>query len=224
MDLHGDSASLGLLLVLGLYGLVFLSIEYLQARRPIDGELARKSTHIVGGFLAAALPIALSRPQIIGLGLVMAVAMATSKRWNLFRSIHRRDRQGHGEVWFPLGIALLALIEPTNDLRYICGVLVLSLSDALASIIGLKFGKKKYYLVTGHWKTYLGSLTFFVSGLVILSLVFTNLAGLGLWSHLWLYAVISGCLTLTEAISHSGIDNVVIPLITALLLRLASLG
>ena len=210
--------------LLGLYGLVFLSIELLQAKHPIDSELARKSTHIIGGCLAASLPIFLERWQIVGLGVVMALAMGLSKRWNFFRSIHHVNRKGHGEIWFPLGVALLAIIEPTNDLRFISGVLVLGISDALASVIGIRYGRRKYFLVNRHWKTYLGSSVFFISTFVILASVFGTLAGAVFAEQAITYAAISLVLTTVEAGSHSGIDNGIIPAATALLLRLAKLS
>ncbi len=216
--------SIEILGVLGLYGIIFIGIEALQAKHPIDSELARKSTHIIGGFLAASLPLVLQRWQIVGLGLVMALAMGLSKRHNLFRSIHRKNRKGHGEVWFPLGIALLAIVEPSSDLRFISGVLVLGVSDALASIAGLRYGKRKYFTLGQHWKTYLGSTVFLLSSAAILVLVFTNLAGIPLHQGIVRYIFVALTLTAIEALSHKGYDNFLLPVSTCVLLRLVGLA
>jgi hypothetical protein len=59
---------------------------------------------------------------------------------------------------------------------------------------------------------------------MILATVFGSLAGLVFKDNLLNYATISLALTTLEAVSHSGIDNGLIPVATALLLRLAQLG
>ncbi len=214
-----QTSTLNLILVLGLYGCIFGVIEYLQAKRPIDSELARKATHIVGGVFAAALPIAFSRPFIAAFMVGLALVMWVAGEKQLFHSIKSTHRAGRGELWFPIGIAALALLE-SNDLRFVCGVLVLGISDALASIIGLRLGKRKYYLINNHWKTYVGSSVFFLSTITIISLVFNSLAGISLYANVVPLIIISLVLTLLEALSHKGQDNLLLPLSTALLLGL----
>lgn len=201
--------------VLVVYAFVFVFVERLQRKKLIHGEISRKLTHIVGGFVAALLPLVLPRWYVIGLMLMTAAAMLVEKKFQFFKSIHSILRHTHGEVLFPLGIALVVLIEP-QAWRITYGILVMGVSDALASVVGIRYGKKRYTTLDGHWKTYLGSLTFFVCtlGIGVAGLMIGE--GYTLLSSLWPAAIVAAVLTIVEAGSSYGIDNLLIPTVAAL--------
>ncbi len=210
---------LELIIIAVFYLVVFIVIENMQRRRLLDGELTRKFTHIVGGFLAAGLPALLTRWQIVGLMLVMAFAMLYSKRRRLLRSVHEVLRTTHGEVLFPLGIALLAIVEP-EAWRFSYGVLIMGVSDALASIVGFRYGRRKYNVVGTHWKTYVGSTTFFACSALIGVAAISIGGELPLSESLWPAIVSAGILTLIEAGSSYGLDNLLLPTAAAISLHL----
>ena len=128
--------------------------------------------------------------------------MYISKNKNIFGSIHSVNRNTLGEVYFPLGILITALFFPINNV-FVYGILVMSLSDGFASIFGQKFGKRKYSFLRAH-KSYVGSLAFFVTTLIITLAMFRNVSLLGA-------VMVSIVLTALEGCLSDGLDNLFLP-------------
>jgi phytol kinase len=103
------------------------------------------------------------------------------------------------------------------------GILVMGYGDGLAAIIGQRFGKEKIHHLTGK-KTYAGSMTMFlVSVIVITGMTWRykyewirHLPGLGT------AIVIASISTAVEAMTPMGLDNVTVPIGTAVLLEIVS--
>ncbi len=93
------------------------------------------------------------------------------------------------------------------------GILCLGYGDGLASAIGMKFGKHQYTIFKGS-KSVEGSLTMFFSVIIVLYLYLTLMNGIEALDCILALALLS---TLTEAISPHGLDNLFIPILTALL-------
>ena len=174
-------------------------------RRVGPHELLRKSVHIGDGLLVAALPLLVSFRAIAGIALLFTGAMALSRRLRVFTVVHDAGRRSYGEVFYPLGIALLATFFP--DWRpFLYGVLVIALADGLAAPVGLRFGRRK--LPGG--KSVAGSATFFAVSLS---------AGLVLLGRDGIATAVVAAILLTaaEACMRHGVDNLVLPPLAALL-------
>lgn len=198
------------------YGLLFVIAELLAARYKPSREVARKFGHILGGAAAALLPFVLTYDQIAILGLVMVPAVFFSRRLGIFKAVHGVQRSTHGEIYFPLAIALCAILFP-HDLLFVYGVLVIGVADALASLFGQRYGHKKYHVFGGH-KSYLGSLVFFMATftigfLLIPAFTHTQFITAAVWS-----AILAAALTCVEAGSHKGLDNLFVPLVACALM------
>lgn len=194
-------------LLVATYFLALFSVLELIARKvKLNIEVSRKLAHIIAGVSAAFLPLVMPFSSIIGIALLFLVVMLVSRRAKLFRSIHDVKRQSYGELLFPLGVALTAWLFPIAHI-YTYAILIMSVSDGLAGLLGSKFGKMKYTLGSAH-KSYIGSTVFLITALVI-----------G-FSFSWSYSIIaiSLVLTLVEAASTRGVDNVLLPPVAALLL------
>jgi len=98
---------------------------------------------------------------------------------------------------FPKGIAVPAL-------------LILSISDTLAALIGIPFGKHKFLK-----KSLEGSAAFFISTLLILGIYFPE--------TLLINIFVAAIVTLAEAYPMNLDDNFLIPILSGILLSLASL-
>ena len=98
---------------------------------------------------------------------------------------------------FPKGIAVPAL-------------LILSISDTLAALIGIPFGKHKFLK-----KSLEGSAAFFISTLLILGIYFPE--------TLLINIFVATIVTLAEAYPMNLDDNFLIPILSGVLLSLASL-
>ena len=202
--------TLKLIVITGLYGLVFIGLEMLAAKYKPDAELARKLAHILAGVGAVLLPAFLTYPEIALMGVILVIGMTISMRRQIFTVVHGVIRNTYGEIYFPLSITLCALIFP-NLLFYTYAMLVLGISDAMASLVGQRFGRHKLSLL-GSVKSYEGSGAFFVVTTLIGMLLLLTLTPVSL---LWASLISIGSaavLTVAEAIGGKGLDDLFVPL------------
>lgn len=184
------------------YSIFFLLVELISRKSKLSKELSRKIVHIFSGTSVAFLPFAMTLTEIIYLSLLFIPIMYFSKKINFFSSIHQVKRITYGEVYFPLGILLTAFLFPQRSI-YMYGILIMAISDGLASLVGQKYGKKKYKIVNSY-KSYVGSITFFVTA-VLIGLLFTK--------SFLLVILLSGVLMIIEAVISGGLDNLILPII-----------
>ena len=132
-----------------------------------------------------------------------------STRNNYFFTIFTRPieyRNLSGASWVVIGAALTTLIF--NEKTAIIGLLVLSLADSAAAIIGLKFGKT--YLFN---KSLEGSAAFFIVAFLIVFYLSPAFFLINL--------IVVSAVTAVELFSTARMnDNLFIPLVTAFILTL----
>src|SRR5262249_49757421 len=105
---------------------------------------------------------------VLAVAALVAVRTVKSLRGSLGSVIGGVERASWGEVYFPVGGALVFFlsrhapdVSPVQRILLYCiPILCLTLADALAALIGLRFGRLRYPTVEGH-KSAEGSLTFF---------------------------------------------------------------
>ena len=199
---------------LALVGALFMGlcvgVEVLARRVSLSSELVRKLAHMSSAVFAAFLPLVLSFAQIAALGLAFALVMAMSVRLQIFRSIHGVSRTTYGEVFFPLGIAALAILCP-RPLPFAYGVLVLGLGDGLAALVGGRLGRRVVPLLQTS-KTLWGSGTFLVVCFVLGTLLLGS-AGVPLLYALAAAAAMAIVLTPVELYLTHGLDNLALPVL-----------
>ncbi len=208
-----------------LYGLLFSGTELITRWLKLNKEMSRKVVHILAGVSAGLLPLFMNFHEIAVLSLLFIPIMFISKRQNIFSSIHEVKRHTYGEVYFPFAILITALLFPRTYI-YMYGLLIMGVSDGLASVIGQRYGRHPYRLLGAH-KSYEGSLTF---GLTAFGLGIAMMLSLGVTL---LPAIILSCLlaivlSAVEGSLTHGLDNLVLsPLSSGCLLaalKLFSLG
>lgn len=195
---------------------VFLA-EYLGRKNILGKESSRKIPHIVTGlaiaFVAFFIDMRIMEPLLV----VDALAVLIVYRFNLLPFSRAVDRLTWGELFFPLGLIGAAFIS-SDKWVFIAAVLVLGLADAAAALVGRALGKHKYKIFN-HTKSLEGSTAFFITALIILAaIIFIIPSGL---SVAWL-AVIALALaaTIVEAITPWGMDNLLLPILVATLLKI----
>ena len=195
--------------------IVLVTNEIIYRKKKIHGEISRKFIHIVIGSFVAFWPFFLSWRDIQFLSISFLIVVLISKKINLFKSIHSVKRSTIGEIFFALSVGGISLIVQ-NKWIYLIALLEMSLADGLAAIIGynLKIGKR--YKVFGHQKSVSGTLTFFITSIILLSIYAKYTHG-NIVSPIYLiYALIA---TFLENISVGGLDNLTIPFFIALVLK-----
>ena len=206
-----------ILAVLVVFGLLMIS-EYLWRIRKIRSEFTRKFVHITVGTFVAFWPFFLSWHYIELLSVAFLVVVSFSRLLYIFHSIHRVPRKTHGEVLFAIGVGATALIthEPWV---FMVAILHLSLADGLAAVVGTHYQRPGKYKVLNHTKSVLGTLTFWLVSVLILSVYVLLHGPRDLWPVIiWLPPLAA----LIENIGIGGSDNLLVPVVVAVVLRLVS--
>lgn len=193
---------------------ILIFSEYLSRAKQIHAELTRKLVHVAVGTFVAFWPFFLSWREIQWLSLAFFAVICISIKYNIFSSIHAVKRSITGELLFALVIGLLALIS-TNKWIFMAAMLHLSIADGMAAVIGLGWGDKNSYKVFGRTKSVAGSAAFLVSSYLILAIyaLFSH-AGTSVATYIWLPLIA----TLTENLAIQGTDNIIMPMLIALVL------
>jgi phytol kinase len=196
---------------------IFALTEILYRTTSIAPEWTRKLQHISVGLLASCFPWIFSSPrEVLFLGLIMAALLLPSKK--LLTSMHSVQRHSLGELYFTLSTVILAfLTHGLSPLFYFIPMLTLTCSDSLAALIGSTY-QRATYSIQGHVKSLEGSTVFFVSTFLTVHLPLLFLSTVNHLQSVVIAVVIAFVTTLTEALSRKGIDNLLIPLMTFLLL------
>lgn len=199
---------------------LFGAIEFIYSKFKISKELSRKLIHIFSAIIIAILPIWLNYFEIGIVATMFVPVLWLSKKYNIFKAIHTGERSTLGEVYYPLAILIICIVQPTY-LAFLYVVLVLGISDGLAAIVGKHFGKKHFSILGSH-KSYLGS-TFFGLSATIIGLALLYFFGSLSLISIFLMIAISLLLTLIEASASNGLDNLLIPIFGLLAIWLARL-
>ena len=178
-------------------------------------ELSRKIVHIGSGFV---LPLAwfVQIPTVVA---VTAAATATlvafiNHRWRLIPAVEDVDRSSYGTVAYGLSITLLLIwFWPHHPDAVVVGVLVMALGDGLAGLIGRQI-QSPNWSIAGQTKSLLG--TSVMAG-VSFSVLFMTATWMGLSPQLWSFTLITGIAVLLEQFSILGLDNLSVPIVTAIL-------
>ena len=194
-----------------IYGLLFLSFEVLQKTTFLSSGATRRMIHITSALIALSFPKHLTLNQILFICLFFLVFLLVSKRIALLESIHKVERKTWGEIYFPIGIALMAwAFLPAHVRNYEITVLIYGISDVSANLIGTHYGKHSFSIFKCK-KSWEGSTAFFISIFIILTIFRISLP---------IAAGISLVTTLAEGFSPFGLDNLTIPMVISILFAL----
>lgn len=193
---------------------ILILAEYLSRAKRIHAELTRKLVHVAVGSFVAFWPFFLTWRTIQLLSLAFFIVVCLSIKFNIFRSIHAVQRNVMGELLFAIVIGVLATIC-TNDWVFMIAMLHLSLADGLAAVIGIGWGENNSYKVFGKAKSIAGTLTFVVVSFVILGIYYAYGGGTtSITTIFWLPLLAAA----SENLSVHGTDNLVTPLLVAVIL------
>lgn len=213
----------GIIVSLVFMGIVFLSSKLFENS---SKEASRKYIHIM-----------LSNWWIIAMVFFDNVIVASilpalfvvinwaSYKFNIIKAMERdeEEKDGLGTVYYAVTLLILSILTFGKFIEYkgiygpligLAGVAVMGYGDGFAAICG-KTIKSPSYKIGTSTKTLAGSLTMLCITFIIVSgfLAYTGISGWFLKS-----IIISGIVTVLEAISIKGTDNLSVPLATVALL------
>jgi len=217
------------LLALSFLGLFAVS-EVIYYRFNVKPEVTRKLVHVVTGFLTLLFPIMLNNQLLVFLlCATFALIILASLRFGFLRSINGIDRKSHGSISYPVSVYGCYLAYNYYSHRnsgfsdpyiyFYLPILTLAICDPIAALAGKKFPYGKFK-IGKDTKTMVGSLSFFVSSLLLtLSVYFYLFHGSFSLAAIFPMAfMIAALASISEALSGKGIDNITIPATVLLVL------
>ncbi len=206
-----------ILLVLGALAAMMALARWYQKRYSPPPEIPRKILHVGMGLLVLSFPWLFNETWpvvvlgVIAVGAMLSIRWVSRLRHGVGGVLHDIDRESSGEIYFPIAVATVFWLASGRQVLFLIPVLMLALADAVAALIGLRYGTMRY--TTGEApKTVEGSVAFFT--VAFLSVLVPLLLGTDVGRvEVLLIAVIMGLLVmLLEAIAWHGLDNLFIPL------------
>jgi len=214
----------GILLVLVLLGGVMAALKLISARCCLHPETSRKAVHILMGMVTLSFPRLFREAWPVLLLTVLAVAALAGTR--LVAPLQKQfgtvlngvERHSLGEVYFPLAVSALFVLSSENRLLYLIPLLTLTLADAVAALVGIRYGQHRFCTSEGT-KSAEGSLAFFMVAFLSAHVPLLLLSNTGRAESLLIALVLGILVMLFEAVSVGGLDNLFIPLGCYALLR-----
>lgn len=211
-----NSQIFSLFFTLGLLSVVYICLHFLKKKFSLPAEISRKMIHISLGLTTLSFPFIFKDSLIVWIMCSISVISLfllkyTKLRKSLGSTLHDVDRHSYGDILFPLSVAILFQLSHTTPVFYIISILVLTLADALAAIIGVYYGKAHYDASEGI-KSWEGSLFFFITAFLCIQIPLLLMSDFNNANIIIVAAFIALLITLCEAVSWQGLDNLFIPL------------
>ncbi|MEN8142128.1 MAG: hypothetical protein ABFQ82_00855, partial [Thermodesulfobacteriota bacterium] len=202
---------------------LFLSIvavteTWTRIKRP-SPEVPRKVVHILGGLGCLLFPFFISSPLVVaGMAFLFAGFFVAGEKSRLLHCLSDVDRKSKGSEYFPIAVSGLFYISQGRPWLYFSSILILALADAVAAIIGSKFGKIRFQVGKEDSKSLEGSFFFWAITFIVLQTLLVLMTDLPLLSCILTAYLVSLLLTGIEAISIKGTDNLFVPILTCYVL------
>ena len=215
---------LGMAIVLAILSGLLGGLRLYQGACAPQPELVRKLFHIGGGLTTLALPwlfasaspvLALASLTILGLFVLSHVGTFKDGLGGVLCGVARYSL---GEIYFPLGVGLVFVLARGDTLLYSIPILILTLADPAAALVGMRYGRWRYAAAAGA-KSAEGSMAFFIVAFVSVYfplLLWTDIDGAETLRIAMLLSLLS---TLVEAVARGVADNLLVPLASCILLR-----
>ena len=198
---------------------------------PLACEIRRKCFHVATGLAALSLPWLIDGPLAVLTAFALVVGWLLAVRHSPFLArrfgavLTSAGRRSDGELWFAVSVAGLLLLDRSGYLYFAIPLLVLTISDSAAAIVG-KANPQGLYSAFGQTKSVSGSAAFLCTAFLIVygGLLFAAVDVAMSPANTALIAfAIASIACLTEAVSPKGLDNLTVPAVTWMSLAI-SLG
>jgi phytol kinase len=206
-----------------------LSMILLSSRLSVLGvskRSSRKVLHAMIGNLVFFIPFfswGLS-PFLVAAPFIAVTFLASPLSPSVFlrerlRGLSQLTEEGHhtGLILYSISFSLLALLYAPKPAVIASGVLPMAYGDSAAALVGRRVWTRKYRLVTE--KSLEGSVAMFTASfvsLLISGLYFSSIYSYSLGEKLVPFLAVSAVVTVVEAVSPRGLDNIGVPLAGAL--------
>jgi phytol kinase len=215
------NAVLGGALVLAALAALFAAAREARSRKLVSAEYSRKLVHVGMGSICLTFPWLFGSPDpVLALAAVAAFALLAVRVIPLLQAtfgcvLHGVQRRSYGEFAFIGGVAAAFVLAHGDELSYVIPVAVLTFADTVATLVGNRFGEHRFNTPDGT-KSLEGSCAFLAVAIVCVAVPLTTAGSPGALSVALLTSV---ALMAIEAAAWSGLDNLAIPLLGGVLIR-----
>jgi phytol kinase len=197
--------------------LIVFTEKVFSKRYPVQ---SRKFLHIMTGNIAFILPLFETREimAFVAAGPFILFTFLMSPYSPIKSMRGKTSEAGHGLGLVYYAITWTVLAYAFFDHREIIamGILAMSYGDGLASLIGIKYGKRKY-TVFKDTKSYVGSIAMFVCTFLLLVIALLFYAE-PVTMRIAVYLLcIAGVATIVEGVTPLGLDNLSVPFVVAMM-------
>lgn len=199
--------------ILGLAFLALLAIAEAWSRlgngKP---EWTRKLVHVCGGLACLLFPFVMTSPWTVLLfaaSITVILVAGAETRW--LQSLHRVKRRSRGSEYFPISVFLVFILSQERPWLYVASMLVLTVADAFAALIGMRYGKIRYE-VEEETKSLEGSLAFGMIAFAAIAIPLVTMTDLPLSVCLLSALLVAAVVTGFEAVCLTGTDNLFVPI------------
>ncbi len=196
---------------------IILSAKLIEKK---GAEVSRKYIHIMLANIWIIIMIFFDNVYLLSIvPFSFVILNYISYKKNLIKVMERdtNSKDGFGTVYYALSILIICIISYgilKKPIIGLPGIFIMGYGDGFAALIG-KSVKSKSYKVGDSSKTLAGSATMLIISFIIFAIFFY---GINLW---WIKALIASILiTIIEAISIKGLDNITVPIISTLIVIL----
>lgn len=205
---------------------VIVLIKFVNKKFNLFPELSRKLVHLSMGILVLCFPFVFqSRITVLVLGVIaffgMFIIRLFSKKnedsTSFLYGVHRTTSLG--ELLFPLSVSLIFYFTNYNKVMYCIPILILTLADSAAALIGVRYGQKVLSKIKEDCKSLEGFIVFFIVAFLcceIPLMLFTEIEPINIILISIIIAVLSA---ITEVFSSHGIDNILLPMLSFTFLK-----
>jgi len=222
-------ATLGMLGVAVALAVAMLGVRAAQRRGTLHPELSRKLVHITLGLVCLTFPWVFRSAwpvwtlAVLASGVFVSIRTVPVLRAKFGQVLGGVERKSWGELLFPFSVAFVFSLARGHALFYGVPILIMTLADALAALIGKRYGFSRYETDDG-WKSVEGSAAFFFTAFLTTHVPLLLVTELGRAECLLVATVMGLIVMLMEAISWRGLDNLFVPLVSYVcLVRLVQL-
>ncbi len=208
---------LGIAIVLATFGAMLLALKLVERWLAPPAELVRKLMHVGMGLVVLSFPWLFDAlwPAMllatVATTLLLATKFVPALRNGIGTVLNGVNRISLGEVYFPIAVGLTLWLSDRDKILYCVPMLIMTLADTTAALIGLGYGRVRYVTSEGL-KSAEGSIAFFAIAFLSVHVPLLLYTDIGRTQTL-LIAVIIGTLSmLLEAVAWRGLDNLLIPI------------
>lgn len=208
-----------MLFVIVVLFVMLLIIKAIEKKANLNGEIKRKLFHVTMGLVMLTFPYIFTSSFSVGLlGIIALIIMYFLKHSKLKQTLgtvlYSVDRDSIGEIFFIISVFLVFYLSKGDKILYTIPILILTFADSAAALIGKNYAKKNLAQLNEDAKSIEGSFMFFMVAFMATLVPLLLFSNVGREEVLIISTIIGFNVSLIEMISHTGNDNLLIPLTT----------